>query len=1541
MKIFRNRMPKIWLSVIALGVLFLGFAGATAKASDNQTGGFFGLTAVSEYLFGTSTAMVGETLSFSTAVYTAGEGDGTVEIIVNRAGSTTDVVSVTVFTTDGTATGAGACNLNNGTQDYIAIPPTVLTFQQGVTQQRFNVTICNDTVFEPNPNPETFNINLVNPTNGAVIGSPSAAIVQINDNDAAVPGTIGFASPTAMVNEAAGTLTLTVNRQNGSNGTVSASYTFVNETAIGGAACTAGVDFINTPGTVTFGNNQTTATITVVICDDSFFEGNPNETFSVVLSAPTGGSTITGGASTVRVTIMDDDANVPGTLNFSTTGPNSATPTVREGTPGNNTVLTLTVRRSVGTDGSITAQVRFADGTATGGASCDGTVDFINTGQTISFAPQQTTTTITVTICDDNIDETPQSNTAGETFQVILGPGFTSNGPPVLFGANSTSTVTILDTDNGIFQFDTAGPVIVNEGAGFVQVNVQRVAGVQGSVTVNYVPFIAPETPAAQDAIGGATCTGNVDYINTPGTLSFAPGVTQLSFLITICDDSVFETGASGTGAVQREVFRVRLEAPTGGALLATDGLTTTNQTAGVVDQRVEIQDNDTVDNPGTISLNAGSTQSVDEGAGGVGTNTTVTLTVTRSGNGTALDGNATVAFTTSGSATGGASCATAGVDYTPASGTFTFPSNANGAATTQTATVTFTICNDTLFEGTESFTVQLGTINSTPGSTPTLVGGSSSATITILDDDANAGTVTIQATGPTVSEAAGTATITVTRTSTAGGNNGAVTIGYSLTDGTATGGASCGTAGVDYINTPGTVSFPDSGAGGSTSQTATISVTICNDAIDEANTETFQVTLGAPTTGGPTIGTPFSTTVTILDDENGTIQFSAATFEVNEAAGTATITITRTNTTGQVTVDYVFSGGTATGGASCGTAGVDFIDPPGQQTLTFANGVTQQSFTITICNDALDELSPETVNLTLSNPNSVPPNNGNGSPILGTVFQGVLNIIDDDATPALTITPVVAQFQEGNAGTTNYVFNVNISAVSGQTVTANFAVSGGTATGGAACTAGVDYITPANGTVTFAAGSVATQTITVVVCGDLNVEPDETFNVVLSGITNSTPSTVTAVGTILNDDGTLGTIGFGGPGINAPGDVRVVEGNSGTTTATVSVQLTGNPNAQNVTVNFAVTSTGGTATGGATCAAGVDYIIPANGTLTFNAAGTTTQTFTIQVCGDVVKEANEFFFVNLSSAAGNASIADTQAVVIIVDDDKARVADFDRDLRTDFSVFRPSNGFWYILQSINNLPRAQQFGTSTDIITPGDYDNDGATDLAYYRPSTGTFFILGSSNSIPQQIQLGAMGDIPAQGDYDGDGDTDPAVFRPSNGTFFTSTNPATNFGAIQFGQTGDIPVQGDYDGDGRTDVAVYRNGTWFVLRSTLGFFGIQYGQAGDRPIVGDYDGDGRIDFTVYRPSGNPGLTGGVFFSFRSLTNASTAFVFGATEDIPTSGDYDGDGTTDISVWRPSNGTFFFVRSSNGTVGGQQWGQSGDIPVPSRYQGTASTPTP
>jgi hypothetical protein len=76
-------------------------------------------------------------------------------------------------------------------------------------------------------------------------------------------------------------------------------------------------------------------------------------------------------------------------------------------------------------------------------------------------------------------------------------------------------------------------------------------------------------------------------------------------------------------------------------------------------------------------------------------------------------------------------------------------------------------------------------------------------------------------------------------------------------------------------------------------------------------------------------------------------------------------------------------------------------------------------------------------------------------------------------------------------------------------------------------------------------------------------------------------------------------------------------------------------------------------------------------------------------------------------------------------------------------------------------------WGVPGNVPVSGDYDGDSKTDFAVWRPSTGEWWIVPSSNPEGPYVQhWGTLGDIPVPGDYDGLGKTNLAVWRPWNGT-------------------------------------------------------------------------------------------------------------------------------------------------------------------------------
>ena len=102
-------------------------------------------------------------------------------------------------------------------------------------------------------------------------------------------------------------------------------------------------------------------------------------------------------------------------------------------------------------------------------------------------------------------------------------------------------------------------------------------------------------------------------------------------------------------------------------------------------------------------------------------------------------------------------------------------------------------------------------------------------------------------------------------------------------------------------------------------------------------------------------------------------------------------------------------------------------------------------------------------------------------------------------------------------------------------------------------------------------------------------------------------------------------------------------------------------------------------------------------------------------------------------------------------------------------------------------------------------------------------------------------------------------------------------------------------------------------------------FGISTDKLAPGDFTGDGKADVAFWRPAS------GEWFVLRSEDQSYYSFPFGTSGDLPAPGDYDGDGKFDAAIFRPSNSTWFVNKSTGGNLI-QNFGQSGDRPVPNAF---------
>lgn len=437
-----------------------------------------GRQADGSYLLGN--VAVQPTVAFAFATTTINEGSPNVTVEIRLSAPSTQPVTVNYATSEGTAY-AGV--------DFTASSGTV-TFSPGQTSRVFSVPILEDT---SNEVAETFTITLSNPTN-AQLGTPATIVVTIPANDQ-----ITVASSAMTVHESAGTAAVVVTLNSPPSQPVTVNYT------VGGGTANSGDYFIAAQqGTLTFSGGQTSKTISILMIDDQSPEGA--ETFTVALSFPSNAQL--GWPSSTTITIPANDS-----LSMQ-----SSALTVHE----NAGTAAVVVKLNAPASQTVTVNYATSAGTATAGS------DFTAGSGTVTFAPGQTSRTISVPILEDSLQE------AAETFTVAL-----SSPANAQLGSPTSTVVTIAANDSISFTVSTQ---LAYETAGSANLRVELNAPSSQTVTVQY-------------AIIGGTATAGGDYILAPsGTVTFSPGQTLKSIPVALIDD--------GDSGEPDETLRVQLSSP-------------------------------------------------------------------------------------------------------------------------------------------------------------------------------------------------------------------------------------------------------------------------------------------------------------------------------------------------------------------------------------------------------------------------------------------------------------------------------------------------------------------------------------------------------------------------------------------------------------------------------------------------------------------------------------------------------------------------------------------------------------------------------------------------------------------------------------------------------------------------------------------------------------------------------------------------------------------------------------------------------------------
>lgn len=1009
----------------------------------------------------------------------AGNTDAVAQIVLSKAAAS-DVV-IKYHTEDNTAT-AGV--------DYVATTAGQIVILAGQTTGEIRIPVIGNTTAQAN---RSFRIKL---DDAGIAGIDSGtATVLILDDDLG----ISISDAPAVVEGNTGTveLTYTVTLSKAAAEEVKVSFA----TADGGAA--AGTDYVAQTGTLSFAAGETSKTITVVVNADTVDEAD--ETVLVNITNPTGGYTLIDAQGSG--TITDDDGPALPTIAIANI------PTVNEGDSG-TVAMVFTITLSAASTSTVTVDYASADGSAGG-------PDYQPTSGTLTFAPGETTKTVTVLVNGDTLDEGNESialnlsNPTNATIPTAQGLGFILDDDPAV--SASIADAQIVEGDSGTKTLEFTVTLSAASGLpltfNYATADQTAVAGTDYTAGSGTITFNPGETTKKISVVinGDNDVEANETFLVNLTGITFA-SIADGQAIGTIVDDDGTPTisigdasvteGNTGTkvlaftislSSASSEQVTVNYATADGSAIAGSDYVAknaTVTFAPGETSKTIEIVINgDTVvEGNETFLVNlsqpAGATIA-DAQATGTITNDDAVLPTLSISDPTVAEGNsgtvllefvvtlsaAQTSAVTVDYATGNGT-ASSGSDYVSKSGTLTF------AAGEISKTIQVVVNGDTTVEPSETVLVILSN-----AAGATIADGQGQGTI--ANDDTSA-QPTLSINDATAIEGdSGEVDMTFTVTLSAA-QTGPVTVQYSTVEDTAQ-------VELDYIGASGTLTF----AAGETSKT--IVVKIKGDNLAEG-TERLFVRMFNPTaaTLADTEGVG-----TITDDADDALTITIDDVSQNEGDNNTatqfvfTVRLSQASTQ-TVTVDFATADITA---SSESGSNADYNAQSG--TITFEPGVTVKQFTVLVRGEPRYEAN-EQFAVNLSNPV--------GAELGRTKATGT--ILNDDPMPTVSVGDLVVNEFAGKASTATFTVFLNRS--SGLDTTVSFATANGTAT------AGQDF-TGRTGTVTIPAGETSA-TFTVEILNDSTAnEPEETFLVNISNPVNATIADGQGVGTI-RDRGADGT---------------------------------------------------------------------------------------------------------------------------------------------------------------------------------------------------------------------------------------------------------------------------------------------------------------------------------------------------------------------------------------------------------------------------------